>query len=171
MSHLAIRTSSLSEIANRSMLGFGKTAQGLSSTVVITQTSLYAGAITTGFNSELNGFLSDLTAKRIDLQQRVDAALKANPSFKELRGSGVSLAWEFEYNGTDLLLLPYSKIEQITKEYAYLKSDFVFGLANSDPYFVKDGMVYTCYHGDENPDLEFIANSFDDFLKQILEVL
>lgn len=78
---------------------------------------------------------------------------------------------EFEYNGTDLLLLPYSKIEQITKEYAYLKSDFVFGLANSDPYFVKDGMVYTCYHGDENPDLEFIANSFDDFLKQILEVL
>lgn len=97
MSHLAIRTSSLSEIANRSMLGFGKTAQGLSSTVVITQTSLYAGAITTGFNSELNGFLSDLTAKRIDLQQRVDAALKANPSFKGLRGSGVSLAWEYEY--------------------------------------------------------------------------
>ena len=78
---------------------------------------------------------------------------------------------EFEYNNVDLLLLPYSKIDKITKDYAYLECDFVFGLANSDPYFVKGGKVYTCYHGDSKPDLEFIANSFDEFLKQIMEAL
>jgi len=76
---------------------------------------------------------------------------------------------EFEFNSSDIIMLPYQKIAKISEEYLYLDCDFVFALANSDPYFVKGGKVYTCYHGDRNPDLEFVANSFEEFLDIVIK--
>ena len=76
---------------------------------------------------------------------------------------------EFEFNGVDLFMLPYSKISEITKEYKYLKCDYVFALSNSDPFFVKSGKVYTCCHGDKEDEYEFVADSFEEFLSKVVE--
>ncbi len=96
MRTLSLGERSLTEIASRSMLGFNTSTQSLSSGIVSTQTSLAFGGITTSFNSELNGFLTDLNAKRVDYQTQVDNQLAIDPKFKGLRGKGVSLAWEYE---------------------------------------------------------------------------
>jgi len=96
MGMLISRQSSLSEIANRSMLGFMPSTQNLSTSIISTQTSLVSGTITTGFNSELNGYLSSLNAKRLDYQAQVDNGLALDPKFKGMRSKGVSLAWEYE---------------------------------------------------------------------------
>ncbi len=75
---------------------------------------------------------------------------------------------EFEFNSSVVFMIPYEKIAEITEEYNYLKSDYVFAICNSDPFFVKDKKVYTCCHGTNNPKLELIANSFEEFLKFVL---
>ena len=66
-------------------------------------------------------------------------------------------------------MLPYSKIAEISNEYQYLNCDYVFGLSNSDPFFVKNKRVYTCCHGSKEAEYEFVANSFEEFLNKVME--
>lgn len=72
---------------------------------------------------------------------------------------------EVEFNGCALMFVPYSKLPKMLKEYSYLNAESVFATSNGDPFFVKKGVIYTCAHGDKEPDLEKVASSFDDFIK------
>jgi hypothetical protein len=76
---------------------------------------------------------------------------------------------EFEYNSCNIFMIPYEKISIVTKEYDIIKADYVFAISDGDPYFVKNKKVYTCCHGTKNPDLEFVANSFEDFMRNIVK--
>ena len=60
--------------------------------VAIAQTSMVTGTTTTGFNSQLNGFLEKLNALRAADAQRLDLT-KTN---KNARNTGVKRAWEYE---------------------------------------------------------------------------
>lgn len=76
---------------------------------------------------------------------------------------------EFEFNYGTVFMIPYDKIEKVTKEYKHLNADYVFAVSDGDPYFVKNKKVYTCCHGTKEPELEFISNSFEDFLKKVMK--
>ena len=76
---------------------------------------------------------------------------------------------EISFNGSSLRFIPASELEAIAKEYNYLDFDFLFATSNGDPFFIKDNSVYTCSHGTATPNIERIANSFDDFLRLIME--
>ena len=74
---------------------------------------------------------------------------------------------EVEFKGCALTFIPYSKLTKALKEYSYLNADSVFATSNGDPFFIKNGIVYTCTHGDKEPDIEKVANSFDAFIKML----
>ena len=76
---------------------------------------------------------------------------------------------EFEFNGGVVFMIPYDKIDKVTADYHILNANYVFATCNGDQYFVKNGKVYTCCHGMKKPDLEFLAESFEDFLKNVLK--
>ncbi len=75
----------------------------------------------------------------------------------------------FEYDGMDIHLLSIEEIKNITKEYYLIDCDFVFALSNSDPIFSKDKKIYTCAHGSRLPKVEFVADSFETYIKMITE--
>lgn len=94
--------------------------------------------------------------------------LKSNPfhdfyNFYDPRGV------EFKFKYGILFMIPYKKIEQVTKEYGYLEAEYVFATCDGDPYFVKKGKVYTCCHGTKKPKLELIAGSFEEFLEKVIK--
>lgn len=76
---------------------------------------------------------------------------------------------EFDFNYGTVFMIPFNMISKVTLEYKYTKADFVFGISNGDPYFVKGKKVYTCCHGTKEPDLELVANSFEDFLEKVVK--
>ena len=73
-----------------------------------------------------------------------------------------------EYDSNYIHLLPIDELEKMTKKYRNVECDLVFATCNSDPIFLKNGKVYTCEHGANNPKIEFLANSFEDFLKMVM---
>ncbi len=70
-------------------------AGGISS-VAIANTSMVTANATTGFNTQLNGFLTSLGAKRDRLAQKVVQKLAENPNYTGARSDGVNLAWDYE---------------------------------------------------------------------------
>lgn len=87
---------SLSEITKRASLGLFSNAQSSLSSTLSATTSLAYGNVTTAFNNQLNGFLTDLNSKRASVNAELQQELARNPNFKGLRSRGVSLAWEYE---------------------------------------------------------------------------
>lgn len=75
----------------------------------------------------------------------------------------------FEFDDMDIHLLSIEEIKSITKEYYAIDCDFVFALSNSDPIFSKDKKIYTCAHGSKHPKVELVADSFEDYMKMIIE--
>ena len=75
---------------------------------------------------------------------------------------------EFKSNLGIIRMLPIDEISKETASYSYIKLDFVFALINGEPLFVKDKKVYICENGNQNPTLEKVAYSFEEFLKNII---
>lgn len=59
-------------------------------------TSFQTAATTTGFNHQLNEFLSALNTERERLAEKVAQGLARDPSYTGARNDGVSLAWDYE---------------------------------------------------------------------------
>lgn len=68
------------------------------------------------------------------------------------------------YDNNEIHFIPYEKIDEVTKEYSFIKCNYVFATCNGDPIFIMDNKVYTCAHGTKNPKYELLSNSFDEFL-------
>jgi len=64
--------------------------------VAIANSSMMTMSITTGYNSQLGGFLNALNAERDRLSQKVAEGLATNPNYTGARSDGVSLAWDYE---------------------------------------------------------------------------
>lgn len=62
----------------------------------LSSTSFQTAAITTGFNHQLNEFLTVLNAERERLAEKVAQGLARDPSYVGARNDGVSLAWDYE---------------------------------------------------------------------------
>lgn len=75
---------------------------------------------------------------------------------------------EVAYKNSALTFVSYVDLGKMLQRYSYLNADCVFAISNGDPFFLRKGSVYTCAHGDRNAVPEKLADSFDDFLEQIL---
>jgi hypothetical protein len=71
---------------------------------------------------------------------------------------------ELDVNGVGVRFCPADQLEEIQKEYAYIRAQFVFATCNGDPIFLNEGQVYTCPHGVKEPKWEKLAASFIDYL-------
>lgn len=60
------------------------------------QTAVKAGTVTVTFYNECNNYINTLAAERIQLNDKVAKALKANPHYRGSRNDGVKLAWKYE---------------------------------------------------------------------------
>ena len=62
-------------------------------------------------------------------------------------------------------------IDEIKTEavnYSYVAGGLIFATSNGDPLFIKNNLVYICDHGSKNPTYEKLANSFEEFIKNII---
>lgn len=73
------------------------------------------------------------------------------------------------YYGVSIKLCPVEELQELQKEYEYLKAQLVFATCNGDPIFLNADGVYTCPHGINEPQLEKKAESFDEYLKGLVE--
>ena len=87
---------------------------GSLASAAVANTSMVIGNITTGYNSQLNGFLNSLNAERDRLTQKVADGLAKNASYDGARNDGVKLTWKYEKADVDMGgkgLGSYSKTE------------------------------------------------------------
>jgi len=76
---------------------------------------------------------------------------------------------ELNYNGVGIKLYPAEELPELQKEYSYINAQFIFATCNGDPIFMNDGCVFICAHGTLEPQHEKKADSFDDFLKNLVD--
>lgn len=74
---------------------------------------------------------------------------------------------EVDYKGSALSFVSFTELNKMKQRYPYLDADCVFAVSSGDPFFTKKGVVYTCAHGEQNPDFEKQADSFEEFLDLI----
>ena len=73
---------------------------------------------------------------------------------------------EVYINGAVVKFAAADDLEEWNREYG-MDEGFVFAESNGDPIFIYRGEVCTCSHGVKTSSIEFLADSFDDFLNQI----
>lgn len=81
-----------------------------------------------------------------------------------------------EYNPVDVevsmnrnMVKMYSSdsLENLQSDYGLDSDRFVFATCNSDPIYIFNKKIYTCYHGTAEVYDELIAQSFEEFLSLI----
>ena len=82
--------------------------------------------------------------------------LKANP-----------LDVEINMDGNSVKLYPMDELESLQDDYSLDDDCFVFATCNSDPIFLYEGKVYTCYHGSKDSEREFMEDDFESFMEMI----
>ena len=75
---------------------------------------------------------------------------------------------EVGYDGVSVNLCPAADLINLQDEYADMKVGFVFATCNGDPIFFSDGKVYTCPHGAGVSEWELLAESFEDFVNEVM---
>jgi hypothetical protein len=60
------------------------------------------------------------------------------------------------------------ELATLQAEYSYINARFIFATTNGDPVFFQEGKIYTCPHGAKEPQWELLANSFADYIVQLL---
>lgn len=76
---------------------------------------------------------------------------------------------EFLYDGLPVVFFPAEELNNAKAQYEYVNPQLVFAQSNSDPIFLKDGAVYTCPHGVSKPEPEWLADSFEKYLKMLIQ--
>ncbi len=74
---------------------------------------------------------------------------------------------EITMGGNPVKFYPLCELISLQGDYRLGNDCFVFATCNSDPIFLQEKKVYSCYHGVKGAKKEFIANSFEDFLDLI----
>ena len=110
--------------------------------------------------------------RKVNNESGHDCFIKSNESwnsFNDFYNHYNPKGAEFEFNNSVVYMVPFNMIQKVTSEYKYTNVDFIFGISDGDPYLVKDKKVYTCCHGTKTPELEFVANSFEEFLEKVVK--
>ena len=71
---------------------------------------------------------------------------------------------EVAYQGNGLRFVPYSELEDYQREYEMPEEAVVFATCNSNPFFFKEGKVYTKAHDDSKTVPELISESMEEFV-------
>ena len=74
---------------------------------------------------------------------------------------------EIRMGGNSVKFYPLDELSILQDDYKLENDCFIFATCNSDPIFLKEGKVYSCYHGAKESEKEFVADSFETFLDLI----
>lgn len=74
---------------------------------------------------------------------------------------------EISMDGNSVKFYPLDELLLLQDDYKLNNDCFIFATCNSDPIFLKEGIVYSCYHGAKGTEKEFVADSFETFLDLI----
>ena len=74
---------------------------------------------------------------------------------------------EINIDGNSVKMYPMDELKSLQEDYSLEDGCFVFATCNSDPIFVYEGKIYTCYHGSKDSEKEFMADDFDSFMEMI----
>lgn len=71
---------------------------------------------------------------------------------------------EVSMGGNSVRFYQMDELKNLQLDYKLPKGRFVFATCNSDPIYIFNGKIYSCYHGNTNAKDEFVADDFEDFL-------
>lgn len=71
---------------------------------------------------------------------------------------------EVAYQGNGMRFIPYSELNDYQAEYEMPEDALVFATCNSNPFFFKEGKVYTKAHDDSKAVPELISENMEEFI-------
>lgn len=74
---------------------------------------------------------------------------------------------EVNMEGSVIRFVPRSDYESVQQEYNLGDEKGIFATCNGDPIFLYKGAVFTCPHGERNPQYELLASSLENYFDKI----